>query len=146
MIRAYISEDFPADAVKIAVVRQPEDGRPEAILRVIDNSPRLRWEAIGPDNPAIEPTMMLHDDEARALLESLTRHFQGAEDTRALRRDYDNERARVDGLTAALIDVAQTLAHPSPASYEFHHQTTDQRQQRDLLKRLSGEQDIRRGG
>lgn len=110
MIRAYITEDFPADAVKIAIVRQPEDGRPEAILRVIDDAPRFRWEAIEPNGGPIEPTMMLREDEARALLDSLTRHFQGAEDTRALRRDYDREWARGDALMRVLSDVTMALA------------------------------------
>ena len=146
MIRAYITEDFPADAVKIAIVQQPEDGRPQAILRVIDDAPRLRWEAIEPDT-TIEPTMMLREDEARALLDSLTRHFQGAEDTRALRRDYDSERARVDGLTGALIDVARMLAAPAHAvNYEMRQKALSAEQQRELLKRLTKDQDVCRGG
>ena len=110
MIRTYITEDFPADAVKIAIVQQPEDGRPQAILRVIDDAPRLRWEPIGQDTPALEPTMMLREDEARSLLDALSRHFQGAEDTRALRRDYDREWARADALMRTLADVSMTLA------------------------------------
>ena len=50
------------------------------------------------------PTFHLRDEEARALLEALIRHYQGAEDTRSLRKDYDAERARVD----KFIDVFTT--------------------------------------
>jgi hypothetical protein len=38
------------------------------------------------------------------------RHYQGAEDTRALRQDYNAERKRVDELTKVLSDVTKTLA------------------------------------
>ena len=110
MIRAYVSEDFPLDSVKVAIVQQPEGGRPEAILRVVDNAPRLRWEAIESIDAVVEPTMMLRLDEAQALLDSLTRFFHGAEDTRALRKDYEAERGRVDQLVGTLAVVTQTLA------------------------------------
>jgi hypothetical protein len=47
------------------------------------------------------------------------RHYGGAEDTRALRRDYDAERERVDALTAALVDVTRRLASPPPEAVTY---------------------------
>lgn len=45
-------------------------------------------------------------DLARALYEGLADHFgHSGNDTRALRRDYDAERARVDKMLAALVEV-----------------------------------------
>lgn len=53
-------------------------------------------------DPDFGPLVLLTDEEARAVLTALIRHFDGGEDTRSLRRDYDAERARVD----KLIDLA----------------------------------------
>ena len=57
----------------------------------------------------VKPSFTLEDSAARALLDGLTRFYHGAEDTRALREDYDAERARVDKLTNALIENQQTI-------------------------------------
>jgi hypothetical protein len=114
MIRAYVTEDLLGASVRVSIVQQPVDGRPESILRVLSDDPSrfrcFRWEPLTPDAAEVEPTMTLGWDEARAVLDGLTRFFQGAEDTRALRKDYDAERARVDALTAVLADVSRTLA------------------------------------
>jgi hypothetical protein len=111
MIRGYITEDRLGSAVRISLVQEPaNDHNPAHILRLHnDGAPSYRWEPIDPGTET-QPTFTIHQDEARALLDALTRHFHGAEDTRALRRDYDVERERVDLLTGALVDVAQTLA------------------------------------
>lgn len=114
MIRAYIREDLPGMYLSVSIVKHYE-GRARHILRIEDPGSQTvaRWEEL-PDPPAgvVEPTLQLGDDEARALLEALTSHYSGVEDTRALRRDYDAERARVDTLTAALVDVTRRLAEP----------------------------------
>jgi hypothetical protein len=54
--------------------------------------------------PNIRP-LVLRDDMARALLVALLRHYNGADDARMLRKDYDAERARVDRLIGALLPV-----------------------------------------
>lgn len=47
------------------------------------------------------------EEAARALYEALAERFGGTgHDTRALRRDYDDERKRVDKLTDAVIQLA----------------------------------------
>lgn len=55
----------------------------------------------------VKPTMRLPMDLGRELLNSLMNHYHGADDARALRRDYDEERKRVDRLTAAMIEIAK---------------------------------------
>lgn len=115
MIRAYVSEDFVSQRVGIAIVeRHSEQRAPARILRLVaaDNGAHaLRWEELA-EHVETEPTLTLEDDAARALLDALTRHYQGAEDTRSLRADYDHERKRVDKLSDAVATLAQTLAGP----------------------------------
>jgi hypothetical protein len=65
----------------VVLVQGAEDARPEAVLR-------------------------LPDGLARALTDALVRHYGGTTDVRTLRRDYVNERGRVDRLIAALVDAA----------------------------------------
>lgn len=51
----------------------------------------------------LEPSLTLREEHARALLDALITHFNGGENTRQLRKDYDAERARVDRLLDALV-------------------------------------------
>jgi hypothetical protein len=133
MIRAYITEDLLGSATRISLVREPADAQnPAHILRLHNDglSPSCRWESIEPGTDT-QPTLTIHQDTARALLDALTRHFH------ALRRDYDVERERVDLLTGALIDVAQTLASrsasPLPLRLAEH-----QRRYQELANRALG--------
>lgn len=50
------------------------------------------------------PTIFFPDDIALPLLDALAAHYGGSGDTRALRKDYSAERARVDILIEALIE------------------------------------------
>lgn len=53
------------------------------------------------------PYLPMSEAAARALYEALAERFGGTgHDTRALRRDYDDERKRVDKLTDAVIQLA----------------------------------------
>lgn len=52
------------------------------------------------------PTMLLTNDLARALLDALMRHYQGASDMHTVRADLLHERGRVDKLVTAVIDLA----------------------------------------
>lgn len=114
MIRAYVREDFLGMSLAVTLIREGDGGlNPPTILRLPEGENRFaRWENL-PEQPGtdIAPTLRLGEDEARALLDVLARHFGGAEDTRALRRDYDAERTRVDQLTASLIGVTHALAN-----------------------------------
>lgn len=115
MIRAYLREDRLGMSLDITLIREGDGGlNPPMILRLPEGEDSFaRWEHL-PEQPRpdIPPTLRLGEDEARALLDALTRHYGGADDVRALRRDYDAERQRVDTLTAALVDVTRQLAEP----------------------------------
>jgi hypothetical protein len=116
MIRAYIREDLPGMFLEIALIQLADDV-PRRILRVVDGSAGVyRWEDL-PDEPTrdLAPTLQLGDSEARALLEALARHYGGADDVRALRRDYDAERKRDDTLTSALTGVTLALSSADKA-------------------------------
>lgn len=115
MIRAYIGEDIIGRSLAISLVEENEGSYPSSILRISEPSSdnaTYRWEPIGDPGTEIAPTLRLRDVDARALLEALVRHYNGAEDTRALRRDYDAERKRVDQLVATLGTVVTGLAQP----------------------------------
>jgi uncharacterized small protein (DUF1192 family) len=87
VIRAHIAHRFLADVLDVYIVDHLE-GR-QRLLTADDG--RLHWREWQDDGT-----------------------YQGAEDTRALRRDYDNERKRVDELTQVIADVTRTLAHGGP--------------------------------
>jgi hypothetical protein len=50
-----------------------------------------------------EPSLKLPDGAGRSLMEELITHYKGSENTQALRKDYDAERARVDTLIQGLL-------------------------------------------
>lgn len=107
MIHVHVIDNYIAGGVRVYVVN--DLGGEKQILR---NPGRLgfdNWEPIEP-NVDVEPTFALRDDESRALLEALVRHYQGAEDTRALRKDYDAALKRADAKDQVLADVLRTLA------------------------------------
>jgi hypothetical protein len=112
VIRVQIAEGFAFGfGVAILIADRPGDnavGMPYRALRFGDGGSR-EWEQVTDVYAGHGPTLVLEEDEARALLDALTRYYNGAEDTRALRKDYDAERARVDKLTDAVIGVAHRL-------------------------------------
>lgn len=112
MIEVRLHEHYAPDFLEVFVIRQDEGHR---FLLHQDDSMTTRWDELPPPGSAIadsmiEPTFILPFDSGRALLEALTRHYNGAKDTRALRRDYDNERKRVDEQTKVIGDIARMLA------------------------------------
>jgi hypothetical protein len=113
VIRAYVQENYTGFSVAVSVVMHPQEGSYETRPRILRLGTRDRtqgWEEIPDPNGAIEPTFTLGPDEARAVLDALTVHYHGAEDTRALRRDYDHERGRVDGLIRTVSTIAASVA------------------------------------
>lgn len=118
MIQVHVQQHIVSDCLDVFVVRRADGMR--AVLHMREDSTRFEWTDIGPPDAPIsdsvlEPTFVLPFDSGRALLEALTRHYNGAEDTRALRRDYDAERKRVDEQAKVLADIARTLAaHGGP--------------------------------
>lgn len=111
MIRVYIRESFFGDSLAVFIIRQNEYDK--QILRMRDG--QRHWDELPPPGSAVtgdneEPSFEIPFDVGHAVLDALVRHYQGAEDTRALRRDYDAERARVDEQSRAIADIARMLA------------------------------------
>lgn len=74
---------------------------PDSATAVIELGFRgARWESCEAHERL--PTITIPDDVARALLDALSTHYGGAADTRTLRRDYEDERKRVDKLISYL--------------------------------------------
>lgn len=109
MIRAYVTVTPMAYNLAVSIVRHWEDGTGQAqVLHITareDGSTYTSWNLVQPGD-TVAPTMHLAMDEAQALLAALHSHFQGVDDQRALRADYDAERRRVDRLTDAVIEIA----------------------------------------
>jgi hypothetical protein len=101
--KAIVAESWQYDGVKVAVVREHQ------VLTWTQPSVVERDEA----GEMPEAWLHLQEDDARAIYEALAQHFGGAgHDTRALRRDYDAERARVDKALDALIQAATHGRNP----------------------------------
>jgi hypothetical protein len=98
--KARVEHDPRSFGVRIAVLRDYGDSREI-----------LQWEPLVMKTiteRASEPDgadwLQLPDDVAHAFYEALAEHFgHGGHDTRALRRDYDAERRRVDLLIDKLV-------------------------------------------
>lgn len=104
-IHVHVTDNHFAQGVRVFVINDLGDEK--LILR--NRSGCDTWETLQ-RNVDVEPTFALGDTESRALLDALVRHYQGAEDTRALRRDYDAALKRADAKDAVLADVLRTLA------------------------------------
>jgi hypothetical protein len=103
--RVYVTQSFSWQGVGLWLIeRRAIDGVPvttvgQPVSLVYADLPEA---AAAPETP----TLNLSDDMARAMLDALSAHYGGHSDTRTLRRDYDDERKRVDRLTDAIIQVA----------------------------------------
>lgn len=100
--KAHVESDPIRQGVRVAIVRERGNGP----LREV-----LQWDlaqTIRADDPTVAAVneadwLRLDQDDARALYEALGDHFGHAgHDIRALRKDYDAERGRVDKLLAHL--------------------------------------------
>jgi hypothetical protein len=111
VIKAYVSDRRMTYALDVFLIDERDGSR-----RIFHTDGEThRWVELPPegdpvDERLLKPTLVLPYDSGRALLEALTRHYNGAEDTRQLRKDYDAERKRVDDLTSALVSIARASA------------------------------------
>ena len=112
------------DSVTVTLAYRHADNGPYSVLHFAvhdDGETLIRQVHDVEPCSDVQPTFTITDGEARALLEALTRHYSGTEDTRALRRDYDDERQRVDRLIGDLSVIArQATAPPSPMITSIH--------------------------
>lgn len=102
--QALIGEDFYMMGVKLIWRRELHDGAVEY------SDGKTTWRVQRDDAVSIETQvepLLLRDDMGRALLAALLRHYNGADDARMLRKDYDAERARVDRLTETVSVIAR---------------------------------------
>jgi hypothetical protein len=102
--QAYIELDLRFDGIRLAVVRRHSSGTDVRVWHEIDRT----WARVAEHTvPNSDEWLRLEQDTARAVYEALADHFgHGTNDVRALRRDHDAERARVDKLTDAIITIA----------------------------------------
>lgn len=111
MIKAQIADDFLADGVSVRVTMEGDGGR---LILLAGEDGATRWEPFDPQPGLIAGapylTIRLPGDAARALLDALLRHYEGASDMRTVRSDLLHERGRVDKLTDALIRLTDTAA------------------------------------
>lgn len=113
MIEVRLREHYVTEALDVFILRNANGQR--FLLHQAD-SQTFSWDEMPPPEAGladgmIEPTFILPFDSGRALLDALTRHYHGADDTRALRRDYDAERKRVDEQARTIADIARALAN-----------------------------------
>lgn len=113
MIQAHVLQGhFLGDTLQVYIVDHQDHGI-RRLLQMSDND-GTRWVELERDDGTrtddLAPTVQLPYDSGRTLLEALVRHYQGAEDTRQLRKDYDAERKRVDEQQKVIADIAKTLA------------------------------------
>lgn len=94
--RAYVETDLQMMGVKLAVLR----GEPPHSQIVTWEQPNVvRLDEDLAASPPEATWLRLHEDDARAIYEALADYFgHTGHDIRALRRDYESERGRVDKL------------------------------------------------
>ncbi len=110
-IRAYVNDNLMMfGSLHVAIVDQSDDGHVLRILRISDDPFAESWEDIDHNAGDVAPTLKLPGEAGRALLDALVRHYDGGEDTRRLRADYDAALKRADAKDAVLADVLKTLA------------------------------------
>ena len=109
-IRAHINTDFTTFGSVRIWIADFEGDRPRRIMRHADQH-HFPWEDIDDSvvGLEVEPTFTLQEDVARALVDALVRHFQGAEDTRRLRQDYDAALRRGDEKDKLIADVLRAV-------------------------------------
>jgi hypothetical protein len=108
-LRAYIHEPFSnLSGLQVVIANQVTE-QLTLVMRIEDGN--TFWDEYDTTTgEAPKPTFVFAHETGRLLLDALTRHYQGAEDTRQLRHDYERERTRGDAQAKALAEVAVLLA------------------------------------
>lgn len=109
--RAYVQYDFAfMGGVSIHLGMKMPDGRiaiikpNEDVPGTVNLSPAGIHAPLDPgDSSYHQPTLRITEDLARALLDALAAHYGGTTDVLTLRKDYLDERARVDRMINHLI-------------------------------------------
>jgi hypothetical protein len=102
--KAYVQDNFILDGIDIFIVM--DSGRSRYLLRP-DGSMEEVQEHVVVDGC----TIRLNNEAARALLDKLTEHYQGASDLHTVRSDLLHEREQRDKLTDAITRIAEAKTH-----------------------------------
>lgn len=108
--RAYATTDYARRGVAIYLTGERHYG--SGPVTAIGQPTEIVMTDIADEGAVAEPTLRLPDDMARALLDALSAHYGGTTDMRSLRKDYDDERRRVDRLIGYLAPPAASAAEP----------------------------------
>lgn len=98
---------FASDHVAIAIVLQ--HNQDERSVMHFSEEGYARWDPVEPfhlGGQGTTPTFTIPNGTARALLDALMRHYQGASDMHTVRSDLLHERGRVDRLITAVVDLS----------------------------------------
>lgn len=101
---ARLSDNFAIDGLDIYIALK--DGPDSRRILRIHGPHAIGWEELEPQT-ATEPTLSLPGEAARALLDVLLRHYEGASDVHTVRSDLLHERGRVDSLMNVLARIAE---------------------------------------
>lgn len=106
-VRIRIAQDWSADGIAVQIARRFSR---DAIM--VMHVGAGGWNTWDTSDPAIlqEPSFRLPDDVGRALLDALTRHYQGASDTHTVREDMLHERKRVDDMLMIVSKIALAVS------------------------------------
>lgn len=100
--KAIVKDDWERDGIKVAILRDHGSVR-ELLTWTVGEIRVLDHESAERPEDDFESFLHIQEDDARALYEALADHFGHAgHDIRALRKDYDAERGRVDKFIAHL--------------------------------------------
>lgn len=110
-IEARVSDQMLIDGIAVSIVMRSE-GRVVRVLR--NDGDFMTWEDVPEPLAVTRPTFTLQGECARALLDALLRHYQGASDMHTVRSDLLHERQRVDKLTDAVICIAKGTGNDRP--------------------------------
>lgn len=108
-VEVRVSDYFTFDGVHIHV--RQKGSLDTLYVTGIENG-HLVWEPLTETQllEARPSPLMLTNDVARALLDALLRHYQGASDMHTVRADLLHERGRVDGLIETVSRLVVELA------------------------------------
>lgn len=109
MIQVHVTDNMMVDGVAIYICMKHEGDNRR--LMHITEAGYTNWELLEQTVPIMSiPTMSLNSDVARALLDALLRHYQGASDMHTVRADLIHERGRVDKLVDHVVRLNQSAA------------------------------------
>lgn len=104
--KAHIEDDWQRDGIALALIR--DAGNRERTLYDFSGVMLHNYDPASPERINDDARLRISNEAARALYEALADHFGHAgHDARALRRDYEAERKRVDTFIAHLTKEAR---------------------------------------